>query len=61
MPCYVLVVSGTRIVARYVLNKYGYNSTQIKGDSGGPLTLSIDGRHFLIGATSSGDGCGKVS
>ena len=61
MPCYVLVVSGTRIVAGYVLNKYGYNSTQIKGDSGGPLTVDVDGHHFLIGATSFGEGCGDVS
>merc|ERR1711936_1024120 len=30
-----------------------------QGDSGGPLTYQVEGRHVLIGATSSGSECGK--
>ena len=35
----------------------------IKGDSGGPLTVDVDGKHFLIGDVSFGFGedCGQVS
>jgi len=29
-----------------------------KGDSGGPLTYQVEGRHVLIGATSFGSECG---
>ena len=31
----------------------------LQGDSGGPLTYQVEGRHVLIGATSSGSECGK--
>ncbi|XP_040174710.1 serine protease persephone-like [Anopheles arabiensis] len=29
------------------------------GDSGGPLALNVDGRHYLVGITSSGYSCGS--
>ncbi|XP_035918572.1 serine protease persephone-like isoform X1 [Anopheles stephensi] len=29
------------------------------GDSGGPLELSVDGRHYLVGITSNGYACGS--
>uniref|UniRef100_A0A182Q4J1 Peptidase S1 domain-containing protein n=1 Tax=Anopheles farauti TaxID=69004 RepID=A0A182Q4J1_9DIPT len=30
-----------------------------KGDSGGPLELVVDGRHYLVGITSTGFNCGS--
>ena len=32
-----------------------------KGDSGGPTTTEVDGKHILVGASSWSKGCGKVS
>ena len=32
-----------------------------KGDSGGPLTVDVDGQHTLVGDVSWGNGCGFVS
>ena len=32
----------------------------MKGDSGGPLTVEIEGQCILIGDVSYGDGCAKV-
>ncbi|XP_052900620.1 serine protease persephone-like [Anopheles moucheti] len=29
------------------------------GDSGGPLELNVDGRHYLVGITSNGHSCGS--
>lgn len=29
------------------------------GDSGGPLTVIVDGRHILVGLTSFGEGCAR--
>jgi len=34
------------------------NKDACTGDSGGPLTMEVDGKHFLIGAVSFGNGCG---
>ena len=35
--------------------------TQTKVDSGGPLTVDLNGKHVLIGVVSWGQGCGEVS
>ena len=35
--------------------------TQTKVDSGGPLTVDLNGKHVLIGVVSWGHGCGEVS
>ena len=36
-------------------------NTQTKVDSGGPLTVDLNGKHVLIGVVSWGHGCGEVS
>ena len=41
-------------------NRFGVK-TQTKVDSGGPLTVDLNGKHVLIGVVSWGHGCGEVS